>query len=401
MNPRTPRLLLLPLALLFGCDHTGPADVLDEVPDSTDLGYQLVEQDYPLIVGDDTICAVLRAESEDFVDERVESYVFSAMRSELENDDAWRAFSGFESLETCDDAREYAELRLAYEEQELEPELEPELVLHPEEPEFVGQEDDPRIAKVALADDTNADVDAVVRVWANVSSPGSSCSGTLINPRVVLTAAHCLGTDGPLSVSLRREEGGVVQSTVTRSANTRRHPNYGGAGDPGDDVGLVVFDQPIPGVDVHYDTMRVMTSTINVPDPIEFFGWGTTGHNGLGSGVQRSGIANINWASTRHIVDNLWSGAARVCAGDSGGPAILLKSHTGLTQDMVGGIASEFWNGSDFCPYDAGYQYWAAPSNKIPWIEARLLSFGIDFTTSSQTACHRFSQNGRNYMRCW
>jgi len=378
--------------LATGCDpQDGPEP---ETERDEEIVYELVDADYPLRDGEATICSIREAMVGDDLDRREEQYFFERMNTELSEDAAWQAFSGFGAVDSCEDAREYSRLRLEYEEDVLPAPTQPTQSF----PEETEHDEAGRVDKIGEADG-EADIDAVVQIQAH--SGGSWCSGTFINPRVILTAAHCIGNQGLRYVSVRREENGSVQSLAAQWANTYAHASYTGVGDPGDDVGLVVFSQPFAGVDAGYDTMRVMTSSINVPDAITFYGWGRANHAGTGSGVLRWGNANVNWAAFQYFTDNVFEGGARICKGDSGGPATLHLANNGLSHHMVGGMASEYTGGSSSCPYPGGYQRWSAPGHKIAWIEERLLLHGIDVTTDGSTACHRFSQSGRNYMRCW
>ena len=380
----------LGIALAGACAEPDAPGAIDD-PHAEPV-YDLVPGDYPLRDGESTICSIWQADLADGGTHRtVESYLFDRMNAELAGDPSWRGYAGLDRVETCDDARAYQDLRIEFEE------------ANAPAPTVGGGFPGELLPRVGEADG-ESNHPAVVRLTRNLSSllagDSNGCSGTLIHPRVVVTAGHCFSSASG-SMSLLREENGVVQDWVTQDATIYRHPNYTGVGDPGDDIGMVVFDEPIPGVDAGADTMRVMISSMLTGDKIVFHGWGIATHQGTGAGVLRYGVVTLNWASTRHFTDTVVKGGARICKGDSGGTARLERGSNNLSVDLLGGMTSEFQVGSEFCPYPDDIQRWSATADKIDWIEDRLLDNGIDVTADGATACHRFSESGRDYMRCW
>ncbi|MEM7155231.1 MAG: trypsin-like serine protease [Myxococcota bacterium] len=384
----------LGLSILLGGCAEEPTDDPAQLQTEHEPEYELLDGDYPYLEGDMTICAVWQAELADGeIDQRTEHYLVDRMNDELDEDTDWREFSGLQAVETCDDAREYQRLRRDYEAEVAATTPEPVRELYPEEP---GAD---QVDKIGEADGESNN-DAVVRIKYNAGS-SSGCSGTMIHPRVVLTAAHCF-QPGYRSFALRREENGSVQNFVTKNATFYRHIDYTGVGDPGDDIGLMVFDTAVAGVDAGADTLRVLTSGIDGGDNIIFLGWGIAAHDGSGAGVLRYGHGTVNSAYTRYFTDDVLQGGARICKQDSGGPARLNRGSHNVSYDLVGGMASQIVLGSPYCGYPGDTMWWAATEDKIEWIETRLMINGINLTPQDGgTACHRFSQSGHNYMRCW
>lgn len=165
----------------------------------------------------------------------------------------------------------------------------------------------------------DSELDAVV---ALETEGALFCSGTVVAPRVVLTATHCLAQVGS-GAAIDVVVGADVASPVARIevARARRHPDWR-FDSLSDDIAVVALadDAPVPALAM---STRALTAADEGTEVV-LAGYGLTSiDGGDDSGVRRRGRAPITGVRASQISINGGTGAPSACAGDSGGPSLL------------------------------------------------------------------------------
>lgn len=177
----------------------------------------------------------------------------------------------------------------------------------------------------AITHGSNDDGDPAVA--ALVDAAGNTvCSGTLVAPGAILTAAHCLDEGAPNGVYFGSTPPAL--GDIVRVLSVEQHPNY----DPdthAHDIGIVRLERspsiaPAPIYDMPLDAGFV-------GQPIRIVGFGRTATLDDEPARKRTGESRVDGASSGGFTFR--PAPSQTCFGDSGGPAFAL---VGGIEQLVG-----------------------------------------------------------------
>jgi secreted trypsin-like serine protease len=176
----------------------------------------------------------------------------------------------------------------------------------------------------------------IISIWYTTTperAPEFICSGTLIEPTVVLTAAHCVKDTGAYYVKYGNnllKEGSLREVTATWKS-----PQYSQSQSVGD-VGLMRLSYPALGIQTIplANTVAIKKILTNKKTRLEALGWGIDQNGNNATYLRKVSAKDESSAMKTRFKNNwrsdVWLAAGKydskqkvyagVCSGDSGGP---------------------------------------------------------------------------------
>jgi V8-like Glu-specific endopeptidase len=227
----------------------------------------------------------------------------------------------------------------------------------PEEPEASQA---PIIAGMADPGDP-----AMVEVFKIGTNSVSKCTATLVSPRVLLTAAHCIygSRTARYGVFIGPDDDDVTGKDLLPVTAAVFDPMYNDDPGNGHDIGVVVLATPLSIKPVPINRTPLPASVIG--KPARYVGYGLT--NGVamtGDGVRRHATAPI--AAVSRLLIRIAPNPHGTCHGDSGGPLLM---DNGAGEAVIGVVS--FGNDAA-CRRDS---YFQRLDTQVEWVDAQIKKY--------------------------
>ncbi|MDD5305692.1 MAG: trypsin-like serine protease [Deltaproteobacteria bacterium] len=217
----------------------------------------------------------------------------------------------------------------------------------------------------------------VVSVYGQSGSSGGLCSGTLINPEVVLTAGHCVLYQ-PEGINYLNNPGALVilggadlnknPAQIATVSAVAKHPKWNGnLTNSSVDLALVHLSSPVDFLPYYCVRQSPPAPSVGVDEPGIIVGYGLSSTSDQTSaGVHRAGDTTVLQVDANEIeVGN----PAGTCQGDSGGPLFTQVPGDSSGKWQVSGVVSR-GSGANCSPMSGNFLA-NLPDNAV-WIASQV-----------------------------
>ena len=172
---------------------------------------------------------------------------------------------------------------------------------------------------------------SLVMVLSNEGNRHGSCTGTVIAPQIILTAAHCVSGRKRIAVAYAEQGGHVLQKVAAKAL----HPEFSARAKVSIDLALIRLDTPLPP---RFQPLRLdqgeAEHAVGLRKTIAGFGLAIDGREDSAGTLRSATVRVLPRLYPRFL--RLGAGDAgdladlAVCTGDSGGP-VLTRDGAGTT----------------------------------------------------------------------